>query len=244
MTADWARDLFRDMAVPRLPGTAAVSRVEALVSDRLRSFGYSVSHHSFDTAPHRLRAGSVAAVLSGWSAVLLFPLLVLPAPTPWAVTAGAVLLAFVGIAVVWVAGGGGSPSPPVTANNILARGASPTRLWLVAHSDSKGQRVSLRGRALSFMTLGAGVGALVACLAWRWFGPLPGGVVAPCVGLTLVGAVGMSGPALVGGSPGAVDNASGIIAALTAAELLQRRSDVGILITGAEEFGMEGAPPQ
>jgi Zn-dependent M28 family amino/carboxypeptidase len=42
-------------------------------------------------------------------------------------------------------------------------------------------------------------------------------------------------------SPGAVDNASGMIAVLAAAEALPARSDVGVLITGAEEFGMAGA---
>jgi Zn-dependent M28 family amino/carboxypeptidase len=44
-----------------------------------------------------------------------------------------------------------------------------------------------------------------------------------------------------GDSPGAVDNASGIIAVLVAAELAREGLDVGVLITGAEEYGMEGA---
>ncbi len=42
-------------------------------------------------------------------------------------------------------------------------------------------------------------------------------------------------------SPGAVDNATGIVAVLVAAEALRDRRDVGVLITGAEEFAMAGA---
>ena len=40
-------------------------------------------------------------------------------------------------------------------------------------------------------------------------------------------------------SPGAVDNATGVIAALVAAAELVDRSDVGVLVTDAEELGMD-----
>ena len=71
--------------------------------------------------------------------------------------------------------------------------------------------------------------------------PLPIWIVAPVALAALVGAAVLSASAPRGDSPGAVDNASGVVAALVAADRLQRRNDVGILITGAEEYGMEGA---
>ena len=242
MTAEWARDLFRQIAVPRLPGSKAVCDVEVLVTERLRSFGYDVRHQPFETSPDRLWATTVAGVGLGWCSLLLFPLLVLPVAGLWAPVIGAATLVLVAVAATQVARGRGRIGRSiVAATNIVAtRGPSP-RLWLVAHSDSKAQRLSLRGRVLAFAALGVGVAALVTCLVLRILTPLSAGWVAPWIGLTLAGAAGISGPPLVGKSPGAVDNASGMIAALAAAELLRERSDIGVLVTGAEEFGMEGA---
>ena len=242
MTAEWARDLFRQIAVPRLPGSKAVCDVEVLVTERLRSFGYDVRPQPFETSPDRLWATTVAGVGLGWCSLVLFPLLVLPVAGFWAPVVGAATLALVAVAATQVARGRGRIGrSPVAATNIVATRGPLPRLWLVAHSDSKAQRLSLRGRVLAFAALGVGVAALVTCLLLRILTPLSAEWVAPWIGLTLAGAAGISGPPLVGKSPGAVDNASGMIAALIAAELLRERSDIGVLVTGAEEFGMEGA---
>lgn len=242
MTAVWASDLFRRIAVPRLPGSAAVAAVEQLVMEQLRGFGYNVRRESFETATDRLRAAAAAGVGFGCYALVLFPLLVLPIHALTATLGGVAALALMAVVAAWIARGGGwSGDPMVTANNIVACRGTSTRLWLVAHSDSKAQRLSLRGRVFALAALGIGAGGMLACLGLRVVAPLPVGVVAPWMGLTLVGAVGMAGPPLVGGSSGAVDNASGMIAVLAAAEGLRERTDVGVLITGAEEFGMVGA---
>lgn len=242
MTAAWASDLFRRVAVPRLPGSVAVAAVEQLVTEQLQGFGYEVHREPFETATNRLRGVAAAGVGLGWCALALFPLLVLPIHGLTATLGGVAALALAAVVAAWIARGGGwSVDTVVTANNVVACRGTSIRLWLVAHSDSKAQRLSLRGRVFAFAALGIGAGGMLACLGLRVIAPLPIGVVTPWIGLTLIGAVGMAGPPLVGGSSGAVDNASGMIAALAAAEGLRERTDVGVLITGAEEFGMEGA---
>lgn len=242
MTSDWAYDLFRRIAVPRLPGSRAVSKVEELVTERLRAFGYEVRHQIFQTAPNSLRGAAVGSAGLGCCALVLFPPLVLPFPGLGVALIGTALLAMVGLLaagvarrLVWV------DESVVTATNVFGTRGSEPRFWLVAHSDSKGQRLSLRGRVTASISLGLGAGGLVVLLALRVAGPLPVAAVAPWIVLTLVGGAAMAGPVLVGSSPGAVDNASGIIAALVAAERLKDRRDIGVLITAAEEFGMEGA---
>ena len=242
MTSDWAYDLFPRIAVPRLPGSRAVSRVEKLVTERLRALGYEVRHQIFQTAPNSLRGAAVGSAGLGCCALILSLPLVLPFPGWGVALTGAVLLAMVGLLaagvarqLVW------ADKSVVTATNVFGTSGSEPRFWLVAHSDSKGQRLSLRGRVMASMSLGLGAGGLVVLLALRVAGPLPVAAVAPWIVLTLAGGAAMAGPVLVGSSPGAVDNASGIIAALVAAEGLRDRSDIGVLITAAEEYGMEGA---
>ncbi len=242
MTADWVQDFFRRIAVPRLPGSQAVADVEALIADRLRSYGFAIQRQSFSTATHRLRAVAVVGAGFGWCSLVSFPLFVLPFPG-WSVALTVTaILGVVGMlawgvtqGMLWV------DHTPVTATNVFATRGQAPRLWLVAHSDSKCQRLSLRGRAMAFGCLVVGLGGLLVVLGWRVAQPLPMVVVVPWIVLTLVGGAALSGPPLVGSSPGAVDNASGIVAALVAAERLAHRSDVGVLVTGAEEFGMEGA---
>jgi hypothetical protein len=185
---------------------------------------------------------AVAGAGFGWCSLASFPLFVLPFPGWSVVLTVTAILAVVGMLawgiaqrMLWV------DRAPVIETNVFATKGRAPRLWLVAHSDSKCQRLSLRGRVIAVGCLVVGIGGLVVALGWRVAEPLPVIAVVPWIVLTLAGGAALSGPVLVGSSPGAVDNASGIVAALVAAERLEHRSDVGVLVTGAEEFGMEGA---
>jgi hypothetical protein len=238
---DWADGLFRRMAVARLPGSAAVREVEDLIAERLTTTGYRVERQSFRTSPARLRAVGVVGAGIGWCALAFFPLLILPFPGYIVTATGAAALAMVALAGVGVARRRPADPETVTANNIVAtRSANPV-CWLVAHSDSKAQRLSLQGRVVAFAALGLGAAGMAVCVIARLAGPLPVGVVAPWILLALAGGGAMSVSWSAGDSPGAVDNASGVIAVLVAAELARDGLDVGVLITGAEEYGMEGA---
>ena len=94
-------------------------------------------------------------------------------------------------------------------------------LWLVAHIDSKSQPVPLLVRA---------AGIILLSIAWiaAVFAP---SAAAMFVGVAAVlGAIPVIASVVGAGSPGAIDNASGVA-----------QASVGVLITDAEELGLAGA---
>lgn len=242
MEHDWPANLFARIAVPRLPGTPALPDVTTRIAGQLERWGFQVERQPFTTSSRRLTAASLGAAGLGWVALLLLPLLVLPV-SGWIVAVVASgLLGLVAIVTHGVAEGYVPVGlPAIRAENLVAiRGRAP-RWWLVAHLDSKSQRFSLRGRVLAVLAVAVAGVLLVVLLALRVTGPVPWPVAFGVVGLVAGWAGVLSAAAPGNDSPGAVDNASGMIAALAAARALATHHDVGVLFTGAEEFGMEGA---
>jgi Zn-dependent M28 family amino/carboxypeptidase len=114
------------------------------------------------------------------------------------------------------------------------------RRWIVAHLDSKAQGHSMAGRLAAVWVLVAAAVVLTLLAIARLQGALPIGAAGAGAGLAvLAGALAGRGR-LKGTSLGARDNGSGVLAALTLAEALVD-DETGILITGAEEFGLIGA---
>ncbi len=241
MSPDWVGELFARIAVPRLPGSAALVEVERAIMERLSQLGYQVRRRTFSTSPVRLTAASVAGAGVGWLTLALVPLLRVPVPG-WIVTLlGTAGLGLIGLVALGIAERRlPDPSPPIDATNLEARRGEP-RLWLVAHADSKAQRFSLLTRVVAATGTGLGVLGLGVALLVRLAGPVPWWLVVPAAGLALCGGAILSAGAARNASPGAVDNATGILTVLVAAARLRDRADVGVLITGAEEFGVEGA---
>lgn len=237
----WAVPLFQRMAVPRLPGSPAVREVRAAIAEHLMSWGYTVREEPFVTSARRLTAVSLSGAGLGWVTLVLTPLLVLPLPG-WPVTLvgigalGLVALLAVGTAEGYLPSG----APQVEAVNLVAEQGSP-RLWLVAHADSKGQRFSLAARVAAVVALVVASAGLLVLLVVRAGAPVAWWSVAPVAVLATMGGAVLSASRPLDTSPGAVDNATGVIAALVAAERLRERGDIGILITDAEELGLEGA---
>ena len=128
-----------------------------------------------------------------------------------------------------------------SANLIATRnGVDRVRRWLVAHYDAKAQGLSMAGK-LGAMGYATTVMLLLTVLAViRLRGPLDVDIVAGSAVLVLVACGILGRGALKGNTVGARDNASGLLAALTAAE---RSTDpgVGILLTGAQQFGLVGS---
>jgi len=238
---DWAADLFSRISIPRLAGSAAVEQVELAISERLGAWGYAVERRPFATSPRRLVAARVATTMTAALSVALWAALVSPGPR-WAAAA----LATAGAGTIWwavkavTAGRMAGIRPMVEARNLIATHGTPG-IWLVAHSDSKRQPLSLAGRVSAAAGMVLGALAVLICLVSRFWGPVPLEAAAPPALLLAACALALSGPVASDASPGAIDNATGIIAVLVAAERLANRGDVGVLITGAEEFGMEGA---
>lgn len=128
-----------------------------------------------------------------------------------------------------------------SSSNLVATRGTP-RVWLVAHLDSKSQPVPMLVRVTGIV-LAAGALVALAAFALAALAGMPvsphawhlAGVVGTIASLPVVASV-------VGeSSPGALDNGSGIVTVLLAAEALPRDMPVGVLLTSAEELGMAGA---
>ena len=178
----------------------------------------------------------------GLLALLLLPLLVGGFAPEWGaavvVACGLAALALLalGFGLGWLAPG----EIREDANLIGRRGDGPATRWLVAHLDTKAQAHSMAGRLVAVWVVAAATTALLAAALFRLGGPIPLPIAAPCALLAvLAGALAGRGR-LRGRSQGARDNGSGIAAVLAAAAA-STDSATGIVITGAEEFGLVGA---
>ena len=240
--SNWTEGFFARIAVPRIAGSGPLRGVEAAIVARLEQSGLAVQLQRFRASPRTLTAVALFGAACGWVALLLGPFLVVDVSGWIVLPIGIAALALAGLLALGVAGGQiQAGTSDVEAVNIWAtRGGNP-KIWLVAHSDSKGQSLSLAGRVLATGALGMGLAILIVALALRVVTPLPWWIAAAPVLFTVSGGAALSRGSVSNDSPGAVDNATGLIAALVAAERLSHRDDVGVLITGAEEFAMAGA---
>lgn len=119
-------------------------------------------------------------------------------------------------------------------NLIAVRPRVRVTTWLTAHYDSKGQPLSMAGRLLLVAAACAVVPAVLgATLAgaspWWWLaiGVLPAAFLLLNV--------------VTERSPGAVDNASGVLTVLAALDRLRPDAPVGAIFLDAEELGLVGA---
>jgi len=119
-------------------------------------------------------------------------------------------------------------------NLIAVRPRVRVATWLTAHYDSKGQPLSMAWRLLLVAAVLAMIPAvLLATRAgaspWWWLALL----VLPALFLALNVATDRS--------PGAVDNATGVLTVLAALDLLPPEAPVGAILLDAEELGLVGA---
>jgi hypothetical protein len=126
------------------------------------------------------------------------------------------------------------------ANLIATRGDVRPRRWIVAHLDSKAQAHSMAGRLVAVWITGVAIAAISVMAVLRFNGPVAPGWLGLGGGTALLAGFLARKGRLRGRSLGARDNGTGIVAALAAAEAAPA-SGLGILITGAEEFGLVGA---
>jgi hypothetical protein len=231
------------LSLPREAGTPEAAIARELVAAHLTGLGYKVTLQKFTFAPSSLRAFPFFGAGLGGLALVLLPVLGSTRVPAWAAL---VLWASGLVALVVMAAGIGLGWIPLgepireDANLVATRGSGSPRRWVVAHLDSKAQGHSMAGRLVAVWAVGLAVSGLTllslvrlnGVLASGWLGL--GGVLAVVAGL-LAGRGRLRGRSL-----GARDNGTGIVAALAAAEATSDPT-VGILITGAEEFGLVGA---
>jgi hypothetical protein len=128
----------------------------------------------------------------------------------------------------------GAPTLVHGINLIARRPDSTPRVWLAAHYDSKGQPISMAARLAGATATVLGAAATLIALAAGW-------TLIPGLVLVALGAGALSRNRVTDASPGAVDNASALVAVFAILDLLPARADVGVLFTDAEEWGLLGA---
>lgn len=175
--------LFRELAIPRLVGSANHVKVREILVRELEARKFSVERQAFSGRPAR-------ALLA----------------TPRTVQ---------GVNLIASPRSGQAVRPPPS-------------VWLVAHYDSKGQPISMALRLLGFGSLFIGlIGLLLA--------PIPA-----LVALALGGAIAVLNR-VNDNSPGAVDNATALVAIFMTLDQLPQDENVGVVFPDAEEFGLVGA---
>lgn len=133
------------------------------------------------------------------------------------------------------------PLQRATSANLEAKRGNPS-VWLVAHIDSKSQTVPMLIRVASTV-------ALTIVVALSFVVPLLSlvgvGVVTPVWHLLAMLSVLAALPSIFcfvrNESNGAVDNTSGVVAVLLAAQATTAPTGLGVLITSGEELGLAGA---
>lgn len=238
-----AGEVLREIAKPRLTGSAGAAEVTAAVRRRLEEAGYDVQEQSFRFNPWPGRFGvSAAGVL--YTVAVVVGTVFLYGGNPYGALGLLLILLFLVGAVAGFAGPviDRFPWGCQVGVNLLAMPADARPQYLVlAHRDSKSQPVPLAFRGPAIVVAVLVWLALVIAAVMHTTRPLPAGVI---LGLGAAGVLAGLGLVLCwvdNRSPGALDNASGVAAALGIAERERANGDVVILITDAEELGLAGA---
>lgn len=236
------RHLAAIAAAPRPAGGDAERRARDHCAAVLRAAGCAVTEHPFEysTFPGKWGtplAGACLVVLFGAAGHLGFHAHALAALLVLAF--GASLLS--GLAF-WLGAYGvlDLPFARESGINLEATRGRPT-LWLVAHLDSKSQPVPILVRAAG--VIGSIVAWVLAALlaVAQLLGAHAFALWIPITVLGVLVALPVMASTVGARSPGALDDASGVVTVLRAVELLPRDASVGVLLTSAEELGLAGA---
>lgn len=223
--------LLADIAVPRLTGTPGNERVRERLKRELVARGFVVMEHTFPASPRQLRAVAITGILVALAAVGCAALTVQRAgPGGWAALALALFAATLALQP-WRA------LPEATAVTLVGvRPRTRVSVWLTAHYDGKGQPISMATRIVGVVLLALQVPALLVLAATG--SSLAG---AACFLPGLLGGLILARNKATGDSPGALDNASGVLTALATADALPADYPVGLIFPDAEEWGLLGA---
>jgi hypothetical protein len=230
------------LALTREAGTAEAAQARQHVTEYLSELGYRVTAQPFTFSPASLLAFPVFGAGLGGLALILFAFLSSNRSPAWAALAvfitGLLSLSVLaaGIGLGWI-----SLGEPLRqdANLIAVQGESPPKRWVVAHLDSKAQGQSMAGRLVAVWVVGLAIAALSGLALVRLLGVVSPVLAGAGVMLGILAGVLAGRGRLRGRSHGARDNGTGVVAALAAAAATDGR--LGVLITGAEEFGLVGA---
>lgn len=230
---------------PRPAGSDAEERARRYAEQVLEDAGFTIVREPFTYSafPGRYAtpiAGAIAAltaIISAWIGLVLGtgsgPLAVLAVGL---LVLGAFARSMLGDAVLTL------PLMCAESVNVVATRADVApRVWLVAHLDSKSQPVPSLLRVVGVMMLVSALGLAIVAAVLQ-LASLPSRMVWWLALVdALIGGVQVMASVVGSRSPGALDNASGVATVLSAAQMLDPRAAVGILLSSAEELGLAGA---
>ncbi|HUF49696.1 MAG TPA: M28 family peptidase [Longimicrobiales bacterium] len=238
-----AAAVLREIAKPRLTGSEGAIETGAAIRARFEALGFHVQERPFTFNPWlgRLGLSAVGAlylVASFTAAVFLYT------NNPFGAIALLLILLVVAALIALFAGPAIDQLPFARqhgANFYITRGERRPRFIIMAHRDSKSQPVPLAFR---------GPAIVVASLAWLGLfsaailhtaRPLPASLILLLGILAFIAGVILIFCYVENRSPGALDNASGVAAAIGIAARESDAGDIAFLITDAEELGLAGA---
>lgn len=237
------RAVLRAIAVPRLTGSTGAAEVTTIVRTSLEASGYDVRERPFLFNPWPGRFG-ITAVGAVYLAATVSAALLLHGNNPYAAIA-LLLIMLVAVLLVAVFATQAIDALPFgrqRGTNLFARRPdSRPRYIVMAHRDSKSQPLPLALRGPVILLAGLTWVALLAGAAMHTAQPLPANVITALGALAVLAGAGLVLCWVDNNSAGALDNASGVVAALGIAAREAEAGDVAFLITDAEELGLAGA---
>jgi hypothetical protein len=239
-----AGSLLTELArTPRFAGSSEESAARQLCKAELERAGFECRELPFEYSEWPGRWGPpIAAAFQAFTILAVAHMAVhhgaLSALAVGAVMLIALLFASTDVKRRWIAR---FPLERARSTNLEARRGQP-RVWLVAHLDSKSQTVPILIRIASSVVL-----AIVMVLSLIVLLLSLVGVNFPTMTWHAIALVAVLGalPSMFcfvqNRSNGAVDNASGVVAALLASQSDVAPRDLGVVITSGEELGLAGA---
>lgn len=239
-----ARSLLIELArAPRFAGSSEESEARQLCKAELERAGFECRELPFEYSEWPGRWGPpIAAAFQAFTILAVAHMAVhhgdLSALAVGAVMLIALLFASTDVKRRWIAR---FPLNRARSTNLEARRGEP-RVWLVAHLDSKSQTVPILVRIASSVVL-----AIVMVLSLIVLLLSLVGVNFPAMTWHAIALLAVLGalPSMLcfvrNQSDGAVDNASGVVAALLASQSDAAPRGLGVVITSGEELGLAGA---
>jgi hypothetical protein len=239
-----AKSLLTELArAPRFAGSSEESEARQVCKAELERAGFECRELPFEYSEWPGRWGPpIAAAFQAFTILTVAHMAVhhgaLSALAVGALMLVALMFASTDIKRRWIAR---FPLWRARSTNLEARRGEP-RVWLVAHLDSKSQTVPILVRIASSV-----VSAIVMVLSLIVLLLSLVGVSFPTMiwhAIALVAVLGALPSMLCfvrNNSNGAVDNASGVLAALLASQSDAAPRDLGVVITSGEELGLAGA---
>jgi hypothetical protein len=239
-----AKSLLTELAKkPRFAGSAEESAARALCRAELERAGFECRELPFEYSQWPGRWGPPIAAAFQAATVIIVARTAMGVSALAAILAGAALvttLFFVDADAKkrWIRK---FPFQRAHSVNLEARRGNPS-IWLVAHLDSKSQTMPMLIRIASSIAVALVTAVTFGILGLSLLGLRVIDELWPAMEVVVIVAVLPSLLSFVrNDSNGAVDNASGIVAVLLAAESASAPRELGVLITSGEELGLAGA---